>query len=156
MVEEYPISEEDKAEEDIERNVEIQTEAQKEAFDESPTYSPKEDLYSFFWKVVKTTDSTKVANLDPKTELGLLNMTVRDCQNIKLLAETLGHKGFGNFFGGRAEIILATSASKKGWLLESAITQRKFTSKEKITPQQMTQSSQPVKKGFFARWRKTE
>jgi hypothetical protein len=62
---------------------------------------------------VRTKQSSKVGNLDPKTELGMLDISVRDGQRIGLIADTLGHPGFGRFFDRQSEIILATSASKK-------------------------------------------
>jgi len=118
-------------EEQIEENVELNQEANEDYADEnSPSYSKPDDLYSLFWKVAKIKDSSKVANLD-KTELGLLDMSVRDMQRIALVAETLGHKGFAVWMNAQAEIVLKTSASKKGWFTELFVTARKFSSKEK-------------------------
>ena len=108
----------DEQDADIETSfaMEDQQEQQADAYDDlTPQYSDKDDLYSLFWKVVKTGQSSKVGNLDMK-ELGILNISVRDCQKIALLARTLNHPGFAYFFDRQAEIILATSASKEGWL----------------------------------------
>lgn len=125
----YP--EEEEMEEQIERNVELQNEAQEEySEDNSPTYSKPEDLYSLFWKTIDIEDSSKVANLD-KNELGMLDMSVRDCQQIKQTAIILGEKEFAKWMGEQAQIILRTSASKKGWLAELFVTAKKFASKEK-------------------------
>ena len=89
-----------------------------------PQPKESESLYNLFHKVLGLLDSSKVGNLD-RIELGLLNMSVRDCQHIALLAERLGHPTFGKFFEDRAEIILSTSASKKGWFTELFVSSKK-------------------------------
>jgi len=109
-------------------------------------FEKKDDLYSLFWKVVKERDSSKVGNLD-KTELGMLNISIRDCQKIGLLADTLGHPGFAKFFREQAEIILSTSANKKGWLPELFVSQRKFTTKARES--NLPGLQPPKKKGLF-------
>ena len=135
-------------EEDLEDLEEEEAERQQEAYD--PVYNPKEDLYSLFWKVVKETDSSKVGNLK-KEELGMLDLSVRDCQKIALLADTLGHPGFATFFRKQGELILATSASREGWLPTLFVSQRKLKVKETST-QNLPQFQQPKKKkGLFRR-----
>ena len=115
----------------VEDSVEQSNEAQEDYIeDNSPTYSKPDDLYSLFWKTIKIEDSSKVANLD-KTELGMLDMSVRDCQRIALVSRTLGHKGFAMWMDSQAQIILRTSASKGGWLTELFVTAKRFASKEK-------------------------
>jgi len=122
--------------------------------DLTPQYSQKDDLYSLFWKVVNTRNSSKVGNLDMK-ELGLLNMTVRDCQRIALLAYTLGHPGFARFFEGMSEIILSTSASKAGWLPELFVSQKRLSTKTKglQISERPPQEVQRNKKGLFVKKR---
>ena len=146
--------------------MEDQQDVQANAYDDlTPQYSDKDDLYSLFWKVVKTGESSKVGNLDMK-ELGLLNISVRDCQKIALLAITLEHPGFATFFRRQAELILATSASKDGWLPNLFVSQhmRKSSTKMKGEPslqqfqQRQLQESegvpmQPQKKGLFGKRR---
>lgn len=145
--------------EDIEQDLrEEEVEKQQEAYDTvaedtSPTYQSKDDLYSLFWKVVKTGDSSKVGNLD-KTELGLLNISVRDCQRIGLIGKTLDHPGFAEFFFTHGEITLATSGSKKGWLPELFVSQKKFTSKDRVS--NLPSLQQPVKKKRLFGGRKSE
>lgn len=127
----YPDNEEEELEQQVERNVELQNEAQEEySEDNSPTYSKPEDLYSLFWKTIEIEDSSKVGNLD-KQEIGMLDMSVRDCLHIKQTAEILGEDEFSKWMGEQAQIILRTSASKKGWLTELFVTAKKFASKEK-------------------------
>ena len=115
----------------MEENVEATNELQEEYMeDNSPTYSKPDDLYSLFWKTIQIEDSSKVGNLD-KQELGMLDISVRDCQNIANVALVLGHKGFSEWMEERGQIILRTSASKKGWLTELFVTAKRFASKEK-------------------------
>jgi len=138
-------------EEQAEQNVEANREANEE-YDEdnSPTYTKPDDLYSLFWKVIKIKDSSKVGNLD-KTELGMLDMSVRDCQNIATVAKLLGHNGFSSWMMQQGEIILKTSASKKGWLPELFVTAKRFASKEKRLGMPEFQSYQPEKKSFWSK-----
>ena len=135
----------------INDNVEVSNEAQEEYIeDNSPTYSKPDDLYSLFWKTINIQDSSKVANLD-KAELGMLNMSVRDCQNIALVAKTLKHHGFSEWMIDQSQIILRTSASKKGWLTELFVSAKKFTSKERRNNLPEMSSE---KKGFWSKWKK--
>jgi len=142
MVEEEEFDElqEDEYEEQLEDQIEKQQDLME---DMSPSLKQKDDLYSLFWKVVKTRESSKVGNLNEK-ELGMLNISVRDCQKIALLAYKLNHKGFGDFFLDQGEITLATSASRKGWLPELFVSQRKFQTKAR--KKQQEEELQPVKR----------
>jgi len=118
-------------EEIMEDQVEDSNQLQEEYMeDNSPTYTKPDDLYSLFWKTIQIEDSSKVGNLD-KAELGLLDISVRDCQNIAEVTKILKHQGFSKWMNERAQIILRTSASKKGWLTELFITAKRFASKEK-------------------------
>ncbi len=118
-------------EDSLEESVELSNEAQEDyAEDNSPTYAKADDLYSLFWKTINIQDSSKVGNLDVK-ELGMLDIAVRDCQNIANTAKILGEHKFSEWITEQAQIILRTSASKKGWLTELFVTAKKFASKEK-------------------------
>ena len=128
---------EEAAEEAIEENVETQNEAQEEyaadntdAQDNSPTYSKQEDLYSLFWKTIEMEDSSKVGNLDYK-ELGMLDIAVRDCQHIAQTARILEEAAFAKWMDEQAQIVLRTSSSKKGWLVELFVSAKRFASKER-------------------------
>jgi hypothetical protein len=125
------------------------TERQQEIYEDvTPTYKAKDDLYSLFWKVIRMFDSSKTANLE-KAELGMLDISVRDCQKIALLANSLGHPGFAKFFKAQGEIILATSSSRKGWLAELFVSQKRLKSREVKTPTLPEQP--PRRKGIFRR-----
>lgn len=127
-------------------------ETQQEVYDDmGPAPKPKDDLYSLFWKVVKAKDSSKVGNVT-KTELGLLDLTVRDCQRIALIGDALGHPDFGDFFADQGEITLATSASKEGWLAELFVSQKKFSAKRRDRPTEpVTTPSKKKKFNLFGR-----
>lgn len=145
---EYPDSLDE--EEMLEESVESSNEAQEDyAEDNSPTYARSEDLYSLFWKTIQIKDSSKVGNLDPR-ELGMLDISVRDCQHIANTARILGEDKFADWMDGQAQVILKTSASKKGWLTELFVTAKRFASKERRLG--IEQSPQPAKPKSF--WEK--
>ena len=131
-------------EELLEENVEASNEAQEEYVeDNSPTYEKSEDLYSLFWKTIKISDSSKVGNLDSR-EMGMLDISVRDCQHIANTARVLGEDKFADWMDTQAQIILKTSASKKGWLTELFVTAKRFASKErKMGIDHNTQNEKP-------------
>jgi hypothetical protein len=95
---------------------------------EVPQRRKQDSLYTLFQKVWKAPDSSKVANLS-LPELGRPLMSVRDAQYLDLLGTTFHHRKFAKFFKDSSEIILATSASKKGWFTELFVSQRKFTTR---------------------------
>lgn len=95
---------------------------------EVPEQKRQESLYHLFQKVWKAEDSSKVANLT-NVELGKAIMSVRDAQHLALLATTFRHEKFAKFFRSAGEIVLATSASRRGWFAELFISQKKFTSR---------------------------
>jgi hypothetical protein len=95
---------------------------------EVPQRRKQDSLYTLFQKVWKTPDSSKVANLSAP-ELGRPIISVRDAQYLQLLGNTFKHPRFGLFFKTSGEIVLSTSASKKGWFTELFVSQRKFTTR---------------------------
>ena len=95
---------------------------------EVPQRRKQDSLYTLFQKVWKAPDSSKVANLN-MPELGRPLMSVRDAQYLELLGKTFHHEKFAKFFKNTSEIILATSASKKGWFTELFVSQRKLTTR---------------------------
>jgi hypothetical protein len=137
------------AEDIAEQSVENSMEAQEDySEDMSPNYSEKEDLYSLFWKTIQIKDSSKVGNLDSK-EIGMLDISVRDCQHIANTARTLGEPAFASWMDEQAQIILRTSASKKGWLTELFVTAKRFASKEKKMGIPGDTNVQPQSKNFW-------
>lgn len=141
-------------EEQLQENVEAQQEAVAEYLeDNSPSEVEKDSLYSLFWKVINKTDSSKIANLD-KLELGMLDMNVRDLQAIAELCKIVGYNEVEKWLRKKAEIILATSVSKKALLLELFVTAKKYSSKEKLMGIQGMTTQEPQKKSFWNRFKK--
>lgn len=87
-----------------------------------------ETLFGLFKDVLKTDDSSKLGNLNTQ-ELGNLTISVRGCKHLHKLGHQFGHKTFGDFFKDQGEILLSTSASKKGWQQELFVTAKKFNQK---------------------------
>lgn len=94
-----------------------------------PNKGKPESLFTLFKDVWKTKDSTKVANLDPKTELGDLGLSVRHIQKISYVANILGEKDVKGYFDELGEVTLATSMSKRGWFAELFVSTKKFAQK---------------------------
>lgn len=106
---------------------EYQEEMQEDQqFGNYPAPRSREGIFSFFRHILGIKDSSKVGNLD-KWELGRLDLSVRNCEYLAKLGGTLHNKSFDKFFMQKAEITLATSMSKKGWLPELVVSQKKFS-----------------------------
>ena len=126
----YPNQEEYTDEEEWQDNF---VEEQRDAWDEQggnyPISKKPDSLFSLFKEVWKAKDSSKVANLDPKTELGDLGLTVRHCQKIAIASKILGEEDVASYFDNLAEITLSTSMAKKGWFSELFVSTKKFAQK---------------------------
>ena len=150
----------DNPEEDFEEQVADNVEVQQEAIeyyseDISPTFTRADDLYSLFWKTIKIKDSSKLANLD-KQELGMLDISVRDLQRIADISEYLGYPEVATWLKDQAQIVLRTSASKKGWLTELFVTAKRFSSKEKKFGIPETLPQQQATPSFWNRFKKKQ
>ena len=97
-------------------------------FGSYPQQGTKDSIYTFFRQILTLVGENlmKVGNLD-KRELGNLDLSVRNNAQLSQLGTLLHNKSYHDYFMGRADIILATSMSKKGWLPELVISQKKFT-----------------------------
>lgn len=91
--------------------------------------APLGGIYGLFKDVLKKPDSKKVSNLT-KEELGLWNLSVRDCERIALIAETFHHQGVANFFIKQSRIITDTAMSRGGWFTELFITSKRYASRD--------------------------
>jgi len=140
--------------EDYERQVEERKRMGGDEVYDYPKPKESESLYNLFHKVLNIEDSSRVGNLD-KTELGLLPISVRESQRIALLAIQLGHPLFADYFRLHGEIVLRTSASKKGWFAELFVSQKKSSvSSKSIQPDQQTTDMGGKKRwGMFGRKR---
>ena len=116
---------------------------QDQQFGSYPNAPQRESIFTFFKHILGIKDSSKVANLD-RRELGMLDLSVRNSEHLAKLGTMLHNKSYNDFFMGKAEITLATSMSKKGWLPELVVSQKKF-SQRTVQPMNLQQS----KKGFL-------
>ena len=87
-------------------------------------------IYALFDELRTQEKTTRVSNLDSKTELGMLDISVRDALEIALSAKTLGRPIFARFFELRAGVITESSMSKEGWLPELFVTSKKYAHKD--------------------------
>lgn len=92
-----------------------------------PKPKDKAGVWTFFKRVLTTKDTTRSANLDIETELGLGKIPVRTLQNIALFCEEMGMKGLAHHFSAEAQIITNSSLSKDGFLIKTAVTQKRET-----------------------------
>jgi len=117
--------------------------SEDQQFGSYPGSSVRDSIFTFFSRILGLKDSSKVANLD-RRELGMLDLSVRNCEFLAGLGLLLHNKSYNEFFMRKAEITLATSMSKKGWLPELVVSQKKF-SQRTVQPMNM----QAPKKGFL-------
>lgn len=116
-------------------------------FGSYPGAKAKDSIFTFFNNILRLKDSTKVSNLD-KFELGKLDLSVRSCEYLAKLGYMLHNKSYGDWFMTKAEITLASSMSKKGWLPELVVSQKKF-SQRTVQPMSVPAAAVPAKKGGF-------
>ena len=91
--------------------------------------APLGGIYGLFKDVLKKPDSKKVSNLT-KEELGIWNLSVRDCERVALIAETFHHPGVAKFFINQSRIITDTAMSRGGWFTELFITSKRYASRD--------------------------
>jgi len=85
-----------------------------------PVPEEKHGVFHFLTEALRATDSSKVGNID-KEEI----MVVRNLKEGSLFFNMMGSKYVATWLQGWSEMILATSASKNGFLITAAITQKK-------------------------------
>jgi hypothetical protein len=85
-----------------------------------PRPGDKGNLFEFFNKILKTKDTTKVANLD-KDEL----FAVRALQDAALFSNVFELDLVNEYLKNKGEIVLASSDSKGGFLITTAVTQKR-------------------------------
>ena len=96
----------------------------------SPKSPEKDSQFKFFRDILRISDTTRVGNLTAQ-ELGLTKLGVRHYQQIALYAEAEGLKTVSEYLIGQAQIISATSMSKKGFWAELFVTMIKREKKDK-------------------------
>jgi hypothetical protein len=85
-----------------------------------PMQQEQSGIVGFLHKVLRTKNTTKVGNLD-QNEL----ISVRALIDGATYAEAKGFDLITKYFTNKSETILATSDSKDGFLLKTAVTQKK-------------------------------
>jgi len=108
--------------------------------DNAPTQEEKQNVHAFLNNVVVADDTTKIANLrdDPElNELGMPTYTVRGSKEMAIISDKImGNDYFKEYFEKEAEITLATSLSRSGFLVRQATVQTKqvadITKRKKI------------------------
>jgi len=108
----------------------------------SPTPEKKDSTLVLFRELIKSDDSRKFGNLG-KEELGKLDASTRGLLKLGLFCETQNLPELALYFQEQAEIILATSLSFKGKLIDNIVTQIKKEQKTSGTPS-------IIKKGMFS------
>jgi len=120
-------------EDDYEQSQDI-SDAQAEQYESVQPRSSREDnMFTWFRDIVKQNKPfrlSKVGNLN-NAEIGEHVISMRDAMNLAHLGHLFNHHTFGNYFATRAKITSATSMSRKGWLVETSISQRKIRERNK-------------------------
>jgi len=85
----------------------------------------RQNLHTFFTKVVMSERTTKVGNLD-KDELGMSKLPLRTYLELGLFCQDIaGDKEFSEYFKDMGEIQTSSSLSKEGFLMKLAVTMKK-------------------------------
>lgn len=110
--------------------------------EEEPEPGKKDSLYQFFRELLRSKDSRKTGNLND-TEIGRLPLTVRSYLRIGNYAQFEGLDMVSEYYKNQAEIVSATSMSKKGFLSQLFVTQ--------IKKQQKIVEPSKIKKPWYGR-----
>jgi hypothetical protein len=86
------------------------------------------NVFTIFQEILDSKDSIKTSNME-LDQIGDLKYTSAGLLDIGLLAETLGDKNVADYLRGRAEIVLASNMSKKGWFTDRLISQNKSSTR---------------------------
>lgn len=123
--------------EEKDENITEQEEAMEDNLDEieraqrtGPTKKQQMNLYKLFENIIKAPDSSKTSNLDIH-EMGTIPfLSVRGSQNMAQVLSVFDFPSASTFFKQNGEITLSTSSSKKGWMSELFVSQKKHTTRE--------------------------
>ena len=138
------MSKEDEELEELSKEV-AQMISQQDGF--TPPEMVKDSQYKFMRELLITTDSKKIANLS-NDEIGNCPESMRGSLMVAQLAEALDLEPFRKYFIDQAEIIAATSMSRKMSFAQLLFTQIKKTIAG-------IQSSDSKPKGFFSGFKKS-
>lgn len=102
---------------------------EEELFGNYPAPKEKDSIFTFFKHLVGIKDTTRVSNIDPSRELGMLQFSIRTNQYLGLVGDICGDEEFAEFWRAQSQIITSTAMSKKGWLTELPVSQKRFASR---------------------------
>lgn len=91
--------------------------------------TPLGGIYGLFKEVKDAEDTKRVSNLKDE-ELGIWDISVRDCERVALIAKTFNHFGVAKFFISQSRIITDSAMSRKGWFAELFVTSKKYASRD--------------------------
>ena len=110
----------------------------------APQAEEKQNIFTFFKRVIFMKDTTRTGNLT-NDELGIVTIPLRTNLELSLYAKKMGLLGVASYFKEKAHITSDSSLSREGFLDKLAVTQkREMESKTR-------RSNLPQKKGWFAK-----
>jgi hypothetical protein len=107
----------------------MEAKEEQDLFGNMPPQREKDSVFTFFKHLVGIKDTTRVSNIDPSKELGMLQFSIRTNQYLALVGDVCGDADFADFWRGQSQIITSTAMAKKGWLVEVPQSQRRMTSR---------------------------
>lgn len=126
-----------------EENLTPEEEEALKAYLDYPTPEEKQNIFTYFKKVIEEKHNVKTANL-LNEELGLVKLPARTNLGISQYCKSMGMKGFSEYFKEEAQILLGTSLSREGFLDKLAVTQKRESEVK-------TRRPPTTKKGFFGK-----
>lgn len=104
-------------------------EIQESNFDDLVTGDEnRSGVWKLFNNIWKSKDTIRVSNLT-SIEIGLPHVNVRGSLHASDVAARLGQPALSDFFREQAEIVSRTSGSRKGWLPELFVSQKRSTTR---------------------------
>lgn len=113
----------------------------------SPSPEKKENIFKFFMEVLNLKESWKVGNLKDE-EIGKIRLGVRSYLELARYAEAEGLQLVSSYFTDKARIVSDPTLGRKGFFLQTSVTQIKKEQKLKEPSQK--------KKGLFFGGKKDE
>ncbi len=113
-----------------------------------PPQEEKENIFSFFKRVISMPNTLRTANLTGD-ELGGIRIPVRTLHKLSLYCKQMGLTGLGEHFAKEAHIITDSSLSREGFLDKLAVTQKREMEAKTKMP-----ATEEQKKGWFKKGKK--
>jgi len=89
-----------------------------------PKEEEKQNIFSFFKRVILMPDTSRTSNLTEE-ELGHVRVPVRTFLELNEFSNSSGLRGLGNHFQKEAMVITNTALSREGFLDKLAVTQKR-------------------------------